>query len=69
MSALVGVFIKKKSVLKVNVINMPSSCGAYGCTNRGNKNGEISFHTLPLEKKASLRKKMASKYQKRGKDS
>ena len=48
---------------------MPSSCGAYGCTNRGNKNGEISLHTLPSEKKASLRKKMASKYQKRGKDS
>ena len=34
---------------------MPSSCGEHGCKNRGNKNGEMSFHTLPLEKKASLR--------------
>ena len=34
---------------------MPSSCGEHGCKNSGKKNGEMSFHTLPLEKKASLR--------------
>ena len=33
---------------------MPSSCGAYGCTNWGNENREISFHNLPSQKKASL---------------
>lgn len=46
---------------------MPSSCGAYGCTNRGNKNGEISFHTLPSEKKASLRKKWLQNIRREGK--
>ena len=36
---------------------MPSSCGAYGYTGRGNKNRGKSFHTLPLEKGAFLRAK------------
>ena len=35
---------------------MPSSCGAYGCTNRGTDK-TISFHRLPSLKKKDLREK------------
>ena len=57
----------KKSVLKVNGKNMPSSCGPYGSTNRGNENREVSFHSLPSQKKASLRAKWLQNIRREGK--
>ena len=46
---------------------MPSSCGAYGCTNRGGENEEISFHSLPSEKKGTLRSKWLQNIRREGK--
>lgn len=46
---------------------MPSSCGAYGCTNRGGESKEISFHSLPSEKKSALRSKWLQNIRRGGK--
>ena len=45
---------------------MPVSCGVYGCTNSGNKNGEMSFHILPSEK-TYLKKKWLQNIRKEAK--
>ena len=46
---------------------MPSSCGAYGCTNCSGKNKEISFHNLPSETKSTLRSKWLQNIRRDGK--
>ena len=43
-----------------------SSCSAYGCTNRGNKDNKLSFHRIPSLKRAEIRTKWLQNIRREG---